>query len=375
MRNKSASAAVLMPQTRKPKRAIGSDPGLAVYPVGKAAMIVKRLVASGVSLSDALRGTNLSNEAISSPATRVSLSQLLTVCGNAARLARDRAFAFNLGLSFHVSTYGLYGFAILSSPNLRNAARFTEAYQQLASPLAKISFAEKGGRGIWTISPIRQSAIDQNLSKFLIEFQLGIHMSLLRDVMGSSFVAQEIHLTYDSSEPSGTYEKIFGCRVRFGQKANKLIFDAAWLDSTPIFANDITHAEMLALCDKMLTDLASHVGLAGKVREIVRHNLMRPIGFEAVATQLQMTTRTLRRRLREEGAGFQRIFDDLRAEVAAEYLRDTNLTIEEIAGTLGFSDAANFRHAFRRWMHMAPAKFRDVERRQSERKNSEHNPA
>jgi AraC-like DNA-binding protein len=47
-------------------------------------------------------------------------------------------------------------------------------------------------------------------------------------------------------------------------------------------------------------------------------------------------------------------------EMAIKYLRDTNLTVEAIAESLGFSDAANFRQAFRRWTKAAPHAFRDI---------------
>jgi AraC-like DNA-binding protein len=76
-----------------------------------------------------------------------------------------------------------------------------------------------------------------------------------------------------------------------------------------------------------------------------------------------MTTRTLRRKLREENATFRKLVDELRMQVAIKYLRPTVMTIEDITYALGFSDAANFRHAFRRWTRSTPLEFRDVSKR------------
>jgi AraC-like DNA-binding protein len=73
-----------------------------------------------------------------------------------------------------------------------------------------------------------------------------------------------------------------------------------------------------------------------------------------------MSARTLRRKLREENASFRKVVDDLRMEIAIRYLRDTDLAVEDIAESLGFSDAANFRHAFRRWTKASPREFRGV---------------
>ena len=89
--------------------------------------------------------------------------------------------------------------------------------------------------------------------------------------------------------------------------------------------------------------------------------LMNPrlrISFTYVAKQLHMTERTLRRKLREEETSFRKIIDELRMHVAIRYLRDTYLTVEEVADSLGFSDDASFRLAFRRWTHPSPLEFR-----------------
>jgi AraC-like DNA-binding protein len=71
-----------------------------------------------------------------------------------------------------------------------------------------------------------------------------------------------------------------------------------------------------------------------------------------------MSPRTLRRKLSEHGTSFRKLVDELRMHVAIKYLRDTKLTAEDIASVMGFSDAANFRHAFRRWTGRAPLEYK-----------------
>jgi AraC-like DNA-binding protein len=87
---------------------------------------------------------------------------------------------------------------------------------------------------------------------------------------------------------------------------------------------------------------------------------MRPTSFSDIAGHLNMSARTLRRKLREENTSFRRLADDLRMQMAIKYLRDTDLTVKDIAEVLGFSEAANFRHAFRRWTKAAPHQFRAI---------------
>jgi len=338
-------------------------PNEKIYPVVKLSTIVEALGADGISPKDALNGVHISKTALSSPATRVSLNQIIECYRNAAGLSRDPRFAFQAGLRFHVSSYGMYGFAILSSTNFRQTMHFAENYHELATPLADVSFKEEDDRGVWTIVPIPHPRVDAPLYKFLVELQFGIHVSLHRDVMGPSFVPRELHVTYGPPRDAQSYANTFGCEVLYRQAENKLVFDAAWLDGAPALGNEITYLAITELCDDLMEDLQLRIGLAGKVRELLLVNLVRPTSFNAIAKHLHMTTRTLRRKLLEENTSFRQQLNELRTYVAIKYLRDTKLTVEDIAGVLGFSDAANFRHAFRRWTKGAPLEIRGLSRR------------
>jgi AraC-like DNA-binding protein len=337
---------------------IKPGPDERIFPTAKLATAVDAFVTEGVPLADALNGVDLSESDISSPKTRVSLNQIIECYRNANKISHDPRFAYQAGLRFHVSTYGMYGFAILSSVSFRQTVRFAVSYHTLATPTTEISFKEHNGSGIWTIAPVSHPRVDATLYRFLVELQFGSHVSLHRDVMGPSFAPQEIHVTYTPPADAEKYPAIFGCNVLFGQSENRLLFDAAWLDAAPQLGNKTTYSSLARLCDELLQELQLHVGLGGKVREILLVNLAQPTSFDAVAKHLNMTPRTLRRRLREENTSYRELIDELRMHVAIKYLRDTELTIEDIADSLGFSEAANFRHAFHRWTGRTPQEFR-----------------
>jgi len=82
--------------------------------------------------------------------------------------------------------------------------------------------------------------------------------------------------------------------------------------------------------------------------------------MEAISAKLNTTSRTLRRKLQAEGTSYQGILAEVRCQLAKEYLRTTRLSTEDIADVLGFSDAANFRHAFRRWTGKPTSEFRRI---------------
>lgn len=133
------------------------------------------------------------------------------------------------------------------------------------------------------------------------------------------------------------------------------------MDGAPNLGNEITYAAILKLCDELHAEIELRLGVVGKVREILLVNLVRPTAFEAVAKHLHRTSRTLRRKLHAQNTSFRKLVDELRTQMAIKYLRDTDMTMEDIAQALGFTDAANFRHAFRRWTRLSPLDFRRVQ--------------
>ncbi len=342
------------------RRCLRTGPEDKVYQVVKLAMVIDALATEGISVEDALAGVGISRDATSSPATRVSLSQIVECYRNANKLCHNPHFAYSTGLRFHFTDYGMYGFAMLSSTNYRRTMQFAVEYHQLATPLAEIDFKEAGGCGIWTFTPMAHPHIDASLYRFLVEMQFGIVVSLHRDFMGPSFAGRELHVTYGAPDDARKYSEMVGCPVLFSQTSNQLRFDAAWLDCTPKLGNEITYLTVVELCDRLMEDLQLHLGLAGKVRQLLLTNMLRPLSFSDVASNLNMSDRTLRRKLREEKTSFRNLVDELRMEMAIRYLRETDLTVEHISESLGFSDVANFRQAFRRWTKAAPHKFRKM---------------
>src|SRR5208337_4214476 len=284
-----------------------------VYPAAKIAVVVEGLAAEGVASAAGLRGIAIAPDELRSPTMLVSVTQVVTAYQNAIRLSRDPNFAFLTGLRTHVASYGMYGFAILSSMDFRQTMHFAVHYHQLATPLVKLRFAEEAGRAIWTIDPRPHPAVDARLYRFIVELQF----------------------TFDPSRPEAQYEKDFGCPVAFRQPANRLVFDAAWLDGTPELGDEVTYASVLALCEDLHDRLQHRVGVAGKVRSFLLAKLGRHMSLEDVAAHFGAPERTLRRKLRAEGTSFREILDQLRAEVAVKYLRDTQMTIDDIAFALG----------------------------------------
>jgi AraC-like DNA-binding protein len=112
------------------------------------------------------------------------------------------------------------------------------------------------------------------------------------------------------------------------------------------------------MCEQVLSEVNHAGGIAADVRRVLIEQPGRYPNIEAIAERLSMHPRALRRRLEAEDTSYRELLAEVRTRLAIEYLRKTAMTNEEIANRLGYSDAANFRHAFIRWTGKSPSDFR-----------------
>jgi AraC-like DNA-binding protein len=332
--------------------------GERVYESTKLAALFDVLVDQGCPAVEILRNVKLTVDEVHSPKSRISLAELMTACKNAIRLSSDAHLPYRVGTSIHISAYGMYGFAILCCPDFRRAMAFAELYHALAAPLATIEFTEERGFASWIIEPNARAATDSQVYRFITEMQIGIHISLMRDIMGPSFTPDQIRVAYPQAHDFGLPADQIRCRLSFASRTNQIIFRSAWLDQAAHLGNKTTYPAVVTLCDDLLNELKSRIGVAGEIRAILLREIANPPTLAAIAKVLEMSDRSLRRQLREQGISFRGLLDELRMQLALKYLRTTKLANEDIALALGFSDAANFRRAFRRWTSKSPSEIR-----------------
>ena len=107
-----------------------------VYESTKLAALFDMLRSQGHPAEEILRHVNVSVKDVHSPKTRISVKQLIIACKNAIQLLGDRHLPYRIGTSIHLSTYGMYGFAILCCPDFRNVPVTVEIGSRRRSPQA-----------------------------------------------------------------------------------------------------------------------------------------------------------------------------------------------------------------------------------------------
>ncbi|MFZ6659101.1 AraC family transcriptional regulator ligand-binding domain-containing protein [Undibacterium sp. TJN19] len=157
------------------------------------------------------------------------------------------------------------------------------------------------------------------------------------------------------------YENYFGCRVRFGAEQDRLIFQRNDLDRPFVTYNAELLDILIPELDRRLEQQTRHATLAEQIRWVLRRRLTAGrLDIRAVATELAMSSRSLQRRLTDEGLTFQSLLSDTRHQLALEYLTDPELEIIEVAYMLGYEDQNSFFRAFRQWEELTPTAWRST---------------
>jgi AraC-like DNA-binding protein len=253
----------------------------------------------------------------------------------------------------------MYGFALVCSPTIREYFQVAVKYHRLATPLLSMSWREEGEYASW-IFPMNPAVTHpDSLLRFLMEQQLTQLATHLRaTVEGDSYLPVRASLSYPAPHHTHLYERYLGCPVRFGQPMSELVYPRSLLSAKPRMAHRLTSKILQDTCDRILGEVKTSTGVAGEVYQIIASTPGHSPSMEGVARRIGTTVRTLNRKLNAESTSFTQILDDVRCNLASEYLRSTKLRIEDISELVGFSDAANFRHAFRRWTGSTPARYR-----------------
>lgn len=328
------------------------------YAPYKLIALVEVLNEQGILPQASLAGTGLSPERLASPETLTSVRQYITVVRNALQLSKTPETPFRTGSQIPLSAYGMYGFALVCSPTIREFFQVAVRYHRLATPLLSLSWREEGDYVSWVLPMNPAVTHPDSLMRFLIEQQLTQLCTHSRAVVDHCLPVRA-SLPYSAPAHTHLYRKYLGCPVRFGQPIAELTYPRSILSAKPHMAHRLTSKILQETCDRILGEVKTSTGVAGEVYQIIASTPGHAPGMESVARQLATTERTLNRKLRTEGTSFTQILDDVRCNLAKEYLRSTKLTTDEISELVGFSEAANFRHAFRRWTGSTPARYRD----------------
>jgi len=112
-------------------------------------------------------------------------------------------------------------------------------------------------------------------------------------------------------------------------------------------------------CEALLHEQNRAISFLEEVTGIVRQSIRKIPAQEEIAKQLHLSTRTLRRRLKEEGTSYNQVVDSTKKSIALDLVENSTLSVSLVAESLGYFETTNFNRAFKRWTGMSPTEYRN----------------
>lgn len=300
-------------------------------------------------------GLGFNVEDLSNPDCRLSFRQASSMIIRAVEMTPGRGLGLEIGTKETIASIGLVGYAMLTSPTLGDAVSLGINMQNHAGSMLLLDrFRDESMMTIRATSRF----YSPDIQPFLVEEAFSSFLKIAHALVGQEFRPTFVELSYPRPSYAAQYERIFKCPVRFGQKDNVFASDSAWANRRIETYDPLTHRQALDFLQTAAPRERLGMDFLESVERIIRRDLRKAPTLAAVASQLCMSDRTLRRRLDDSGVSYQSLLDDVRERRALTLLANLELSIEEIAYEVGFSDAHNFRRAFKRWTGHGPRESR-----------------
>ena len=312
----------------------------------------------GLSASAVLRRAGLPQLFRQQPRVLLKTEELFALWRAIGEASTNPAIGLQHGTENRTERFHPIGLAALSCENFGAAIDQMARYKQLTCPE---EILQERDVDEWSIQ-FRWLLADEVEPPVLIECAFAWVLSIARQGTGTRLSPLRVEFV-QPREHVKAIERHFGCAVVCGAPRNAIVFRAA--DAQRPFVT--RNAELLAmLAPQLEQELKQESGeedFVERVRGAIQQKLTgrRPT-IEDIADALHISSRTLQRRLQDEGLSFQHVLEEARHQLARHYLNNSVLELNEAAYLLGYEDANSFVRAFRTWEGVPPGRWREIQR-------------
>ncbi|MFT3928586.1 MAG: AraC family transcriptional regulator ligand-binding domain-containing protein [Myxococcales bacterium] len=319
---------------------------------GYVAGLCKLVAPWEVPESELLAGLAVAPEMFADPGAFVPLTTWLTLLERARALTGEAALGIYAGLRSSAALHSFVGFGALSAGNLREAIRFMLQY-------AGLRFTAIGFHG-HTEADLAVMTLEEKADFGAVRDMVLLSVAVGLWQAGSVVLGRPMRLTLDLPIARPDYIARFEHvlpPMRFERPTLQLVGPAAGLQSPVSMSDAATFQLMRGECERLCGDLGLHSSFESRLRRALpaREGFR---SFDDLASELALSSRTLRRRLAEHGLSYAELVASERKSRALVLLRSDLLSMEDVSSKLGYSDVSTFARAFRRWVGCSPASYR-----------------
>jgi AraC-like DNA-binding protein len=315
----------------------------------------------GVDVEVLLRQAHLTPREIKNKDIQLGVQNQIKFVDLVANATSDPLLGFRLAYSFDLREIGLLYYVLASADTLLGSLLRVARYSDVANEGVDLEV----NKGNTLRVRLHYSGVARHSDVHQIEFWMGSLVRICRELIGTNFSPIEVRIMHDRREQAREIEKLLGCAVKTGADVDEIIFSRKSGEYPIVTADPYLNRLCVRFCEETLARLGKKtsplkVKVENGIAALLPHGEMH---VDAIAAQLGMSTRTLARKLASEGHSFTKILEGLRCALARRYLAESEMSISEIAWLLGYSEVANFTHAFHRWTGTNPRTERAKARR------------
>jgi AraC-like DNA-binding protein len=322
-------------------------------------LVAKRLVAAveraGVPRERFMNSARLDPSVLDSE-HRVPIEDVFAWCETALDLTNDPALGLHWGEWMTVHTFNLVPQLLAHARTLRGAFEALFQFSGLLTDHLNMHLVERDDEAELQLTPFRNAS--PRMRRFVAEMSmLGMH-HMLRDFCPHATI-RRVDFAYPAPDYRAEYARIFRSSERFGQACTGVVFDRELLNASSSHHDGDIQGSLRVLAERRLSAIQRRAPYSMRVRELLlRERAPHRVAMLSIARALDVSLRSLHRRLVDEGQSYTAIANEASANVAKRLLADEHLTIQEAASAMGFCDATSFHRAFKRWTGTTPTKFR-----------------
>lgn len=326
-------------------------------PVQVSATLIRSMLfyceAIGLNSQALMTETGVSPAAIADPDGRLNESLYDSLTHHAAVQSKDDLFGLHMGQRLSLRQFGIIGFLIMNSTDIREALTAYERFQTTLGESLSLKLEEH--------KDVCRMTMTSNGGKLSGRHRFESFVSSLRaavyELTNRELVIQKVMTTFENASALAEYQKAFGVVPEKGQ-INCIEFSTDFLNLKVQNPSPDMNLLLIEKLQKQLNQSASNTSL--KVQREIHHRLGKglEISLESFADFFAMSARSLQSKLKEEGTTFRELHEGVQKEFAILFLK-SGRPIAEISYALEFSDASAFQRAFKRWTGEPPAFYRD----------------
>ena len=328
-----------------------------VYQVKTLINVIEQIDSFGLTSQQIYEGTELSFAKLRNNQADISKADQYQIFRNIQKYTRDPLIGLKIGSLVRIEHLGVLGFATLSANTREEALAVFSEYYELAGSDFRFEQQTVSNRLYISFSPCVDIPDDLKSAYFDLQ-AAGLAFSEGSREETEKYL-KEVRLMHQQYHLKAAYEAFFGCPVSFNQPTNTLVFDPAFAELPMPRSDSETSRLCQEECRRAIAELHNRRPIHHKVREVILQKTGYFPNITEVSKQLVIPERTLRRKLDNEGTSYKKLLAEIRFGLAKEYL-STDLAIEKIAELTGYSEAANFSHAFKRWAGVSPRQYRQL---------------